>query len=70
MPVLLTFGDADTSCPVAHGRFLAGAVPGATVIETSGGGHFAADPTKDIRDTHAWLVTGSLTQSRSDESSD
>ena len=60
VPVLVTFGDADTSCPVAHGRFLAGAIPGATVIETSGGGHFAADPTKDIRDTHAWLVTGRL----------
>jgi pimeloyl-ACP methyl ester carboxylesterase len=60
VPVLVTFGDADTSCPVAHGRFLASAVPGATVVETSGGGHFAADPTKDILDTHAWLVTGQL----------
>jgi len=60
VPVLVTFGDADTSCPVAHGRFLADTVPGATVIQTSGGGHFAADPTKDILDTHAWLATGRL----------
>lgn len=58
VPVLITFGDADTSCPVAHGRFLAAAVPGATVIATSGGGHFAADPTEDIRQTHEWLVRG------------
>jgi len=60
VPVLVTFGDADTSCPVAHGTFLADTVPGATVIQTSGGGHFAADPTKDILDTHAWLATGRL----------
>ena len=33
IPVLVTFGDADTSCPVAHGRLLARAIPGATVIE-------------------------------------
>ena len=58
VPVLVTYGDADTSCPVAHGRFLAAAVPGATAIETTGGGHFAADSTKDILDTHKWLSTG------------
>lgn len=58
--VLITFGDADTSCPVAHGRFLAAAVPDATVIETRDGGHFAADPTKDILQTHEWLATGQL----------
>jgi pimeloyl-ACP methyl ester carboxylesterase len=63
VPVLITFGDADTSCPAAHGRFLAAAVPGATVIETSGGGHFAANPTKDIVHTHEWLVTGRLQHS-------
>lgn len=58
VPVLITFGDADTSCPVAHGRFLAGSVRLATVVETSGGGHFAADPTQDILQTHRWLVAG------------
>lgn len=60
VPVLVTYGDSDTSCPVAHGRYLAAAVPGATVLETAGGGHFAADPTNDILETHRWLVTGSL----------
>jgi pimeloyl-ACP methyl ester carboxylesterase len=58
--VLITFGDADTSCPVAHGRFLAAAVPGAIVMETLDGGHFAADPIKDILQTHEWLATGQL----------
>ena len=58
VPVLVTYGDDDTSCPVAHGRFLAAAVPGATAIETAGGGHFAADPTSDTMATHAWLATG------------
>ena len=60
VPVLITFGDTDTSCPAAHGRFLAAAVPGATVVETLGGGHFAADPTKDILETHQWLITGRI----------
>jgi pimeloyl-ACP methyl ester carboxylesterase len=58
IPVLVTYGDEDTSIPVAHGRFLAAAVPGAIVIETHGGGHFDADPNRDILDTHAWLSTG------------
>lgn len=61
VPVLITYGDDDTSLPVAHGRFLAAAVPGAVVIETPGGGHFSADPIRDILDTHAWLATGRLT---------
>jgi pimeloyl-ACP methyl ester carboxylesterase len=60
VPVLLTYGDDDTSLPVAHGRFLATVVPGAVVVETRGGGHFAGDPVRDILDTHAWLATGVL----------
>ncbi len=60
LPVLITFGDADTSCPLARGRFLADCVPGATVVETPGGGHFAADPTTDIVQTHQWLMTGGI----------
>ena len=60
VPVLVTYGDDDTSLPVAHGRFLARAVPGALVIETTGGGHFAEDPIRDILDTHQWLSTGRL----------
>jgi pimeloyl-ACP methyl ester carboxylesterase len=58
VPVLITYGDDDTSLPVAHGRFLATAVPDALVIETTGGGHFADDPVRDILDTHRWLSTG------------
>ena len=60
VPVLVTYGDDDTSLPVAHGRFLGRAVPGALVIETTGGGHFAHDPTQDVLDTHLWLSTGRL----------
>ena len=60
VPVLITFGDEDTSCPAAHGRFLAASVRGAVVVETKGGGHFAADPTTEIRETHLWLSTGTL----------
>jgi len=60
VPVLITYGDDDTSLPVAHGRFLATAVPDALVIETTGGGHFADDPIRDILDTHRWLSTGRL----------
>ena len=60
VPVLVTYGDDDTSLPVAHGRFLATAIPDALVIETTGGGHFAEDPIRDILDTHRWLATGRL----------
>jgi hypothetical protein len=44
----------------ASGTFLAAAIPGATVIETTGGGHVTADPTQDIVQTHEWLATGRL----------
>jgi pimeloyl-ACP methyl ester carboxylesterase len=60
VPVLLTYGDTDTSCPVAHGRFLAAAIPTATVAETAGGGHLPSDPRNEILTTHKWLRTGSL----------
>ena len=59
VPVLLTYGDIDSSCPVAHGRFLATAIPTALVQETTGGGHFAADPRSEVLSTHMWLRTGS-----------
>ncbi len=60
IPVLLTYGDADTSCPAAHGRFLAAAIPGAEVVATAGGGHFDADPRGDILRTQTWLRTGAF----------
>lgn len=56
VPVLLTFGDEDSTCPVAHGRFLAQAIWSAVVIETHGGGHFAADPRAEVLATHQWLA--------------
>jgi pimeloyl-ACP methyl ester carboxylesterase len=55
VPVLLTFGDQDSTCPVAHGRFLAEVIPSAVVIETRGGGHFAADPRAEVLATQQWL---------------
>lgn len=62
IPVLLTYGDADNSCPAAHGRFLAAAIPGAEVIVTAGGGHFDDDPRGDILRTQRWLRTGALSR--------
>lgn len=59
LPVLLTYGAADTSCPVAHGRFLATAIPTAIVVEMAGGGHLPGDPRDEISATHRWLRTGS-----------
>jgi pimeloyl-ACP methyl ester carboxylesterase len=58
VPVLLTYGDDDSSCPVAHGRFLAQAIGTAVVIEASGQGHFAEDPRNEVLATHRWLKGG------------
>lgn len=58
VPVLRTYGDADTSCPVAHGRFLAKAIPTAIVVAAMGGGHLPSDPRNEILATHRWLRTG------------
>ena len=58
VPVLLTYGNQDTSCPVGHGRFLAGAIPTAVVVEVSGEGHFAGDPRCEVLATHRWLRSG------------
>lgn len=61
VPVLLTYGGKDTSCPVAHGRFLAAAIPSATVVETATDGHLPGDsPTEEILVTYRWLRTGVL----------
>jgi len=58
VPVLLTYGDEDSSCPVGHGRFLAEAISTAVVVEVSGEGHFARDPRNEVLTTHRWLRTG------------
>lgn len=58
VPVLLTYGTEDSSCPVAHRRFLAEAIPTAVVVEAAGEGHFAGDPRNEVLATHRWLRTG------------
>jgi pimeloyl-ACP methyl ester carboxylesterase len=58
VPVLLTYGDEDSSCPVTHGRFLAEAIPSAVVIESAGEGHFTQDPRNEVLATHRWLRSG------------
>jgi len=60
VPVLLTYGALDTSCPPAHGRFLGAAVPTAIVIEVAEGGHFAGDPRAEVLATHRWLRRGGV----------
>lgn len=58
VPVLLTYGSEDSSCPVAHGRFLAGVLPAAQSFEVEGSGHFARDPSQEVLATHRWLRLG------------
>ena len=58
VPVLLTYGTEDSSCPVSHGRFLARQLPTAQVHEVTGEGHFARDPQREVLATHQWLHDG------------
>jgi pimeloyl-ACP methyl ester carboxylesterase len=58
VPVLLTYGAEDSSCPVAHGRFLARELPTAEVHEVADEGHFARDPQREVLATHRWLRHG------------
>ncbi|MDO8307980.1 MAG: alpha/beta hydrolase [Actinomycetota bacterium] len=58
VPVLVTYGAEDSSCPVAHGRFLARSIPTAITVEVAGEGHFAADPRNEVLATHRWLRMG------------
>ena len=58
VPVLLTYGTEDSSCPVSHGRFLARELPTAQVHEVAGEGHFARDPQREALATHQWLHQG------------
>jgi pimeloyl-ACP methyl ester carboxylesterase len=60
VPVLLTYGLQDFSCPPAHGRWLARHVPTAVVIEDETGGHLPRDIEADITNTFTWLRTGML----------
>jgi pimeloyl-ACP methyl ester carboxylesterase len=60
LPVLLTYGTEDSSCPVAHGRFLAAALPKVQVVEVEGSGHFARDPEREVLATQRWLALGGV----------
>jgi pimeloyl-ACP methyl ester carboxylesterase len=60
VPVLLTYGAEDSSCPVAHGRFLASSITTAIAAEMVGEGHFSADPRNEVLATHRWLRTGGM----------
>ncbi len=60
VPVLLTYGLQDFSCPPNHGRWLARHLPTALVIEDESGGHLPQDLEAEIAMTFAWLRTGEL----------
>jgi pimeloyl-ACP methyl ester carboxylesterase len=60
IPVLLTYGLQDFSCPPDHGRWLARQVPTALVIEDEAGGHLPQDLEAEIATTFGWLRTGEL----------
>ena len=58
VPVLLTYGLEDVSCPPGHGRWMAARIRTAVVIEDETGGHLSQDLEADIARTFAWLSTG------------
>ena len=60
VPVLLTYGAVDSSCPVAHGHFLARSIATAFPFEMAAEGHFAADPRNEVLATHRWLRMGGV----------
>ncbi|ANH40165.1 Haloalkane dehalogenase [Nocardioides dokdonensis FR1436] len=60
IPVLLTYGLQDFSCPPDHGRWLARHLPTALVVEDGAGGHLPQDLEADIARTFSWLRTGQL----------
>jgi pimeloyl-ACP methyl ester carboxylesterase len=60
VPVLLTYGLQDFSCPPEHGRWLARHLPTALVVEDETGGHLPNDIESGIANTFAWLRTGAL----------
>ena len=60
VPVLLTYGLQDFSCPPGHGRWLARHLPTALVIEDETGGHLPQDLEAEIARSFRWLRTGEL----------
>ncbi|MFC7496420.1 MULTISPECIES: alpha/beta fold hydrolase [unclassified Nocardioides] len=65
VPVLLTYGLQDVSCPPGHGRWLARHLRTALVIEDESGGHLPQDIETEIASTFHWLRTGELPPSGS-----
>ena len=55
VPVLVMQGDADLMVPVAHGRWLARAMPTASVRLLAGQGHISIE--RNIPDVHEWLLS-------------
>ncbi|HXH80318.1 alpha/beta hydrolase [Nocardioides sp.] len=60
VPVLLTYGLQDFSCPPDHGHWLARHLPTATVVVDESGGHLPQDMDVEIATTYGWLRTGQL----------
>lgn len=60
VPVLLTYGLQDFSCPPAHGRWLARHLSTAVVVVDEAGGHLPRDMEAEIASTFHWLRTGEL----------
>ncbi len=58
VPVLLTYGLQDFSCPPGHGRWLARHLPTALVFVDETGGHLPQDLETEIASTFHWLRTG------------
>lgn len=59
-PVLLVWGEQDVSVPVAHGQFLAAALPEVHVVVDADGGHMPRDPEAEIAMVMAWLARGQV----------
>ncbi|MDO9458182.1 alpha/beta fold hydrolase, partial [Nocardioides sp.] len=55
VPVLVTHGAQDVSCPPAHGRWLASRIRGAELRISDTGGHLPEHPEAEIAETMAWL---------------
>lgn len=55
VPVLVTHGAQDVSCPVAHGRWLAARIRTSELRISDTGGHLPEHPEHEIAETMAWL---------------
>ncbi len=58
VPTLIWHGDCDVFSPVGHALWLAGEIPGATLVVQPGAAHFTAIDV--LPDVLCWLVTGQM----------